>query len=267
MGFSLVVIRDAEDTDGRIWPVMASEPGGMLIEREDLDGDEIVTLPVVAAAVCEVTAGGLRQLAKISDVSASLYITGQRAAFACAKLDKGGGGAGFGDTGLAVALMASAASKVRAAAAGRRGKIMAAQLRYPWLKSVHAHPQTRWSDQEQLRLGFATKGADGEWRPYVWDITLPPRTVSSMDAAQDIIRRAAAFRLAHWPVLLADHQARLTELARADPLEPPPPGKFAGYAMPTYSAVRTSTAFPPGYANVPRAAQDGQPEDLSHERG
>src|SRR5450755_3875261 len=28
MGFSLVVIRDAEDTDGRIWPVMASEPGG-----------------------------------------------------------------------------------------------------------------------------------------------------------------------------------------------------------------------------------------------
>jgi hypothetical protein len=68
-----------------------------------------------------------------------------------------------------------------------------------------------------------------------------------MDAAQDIIRRAAAFRLAHWPILLADQRAELAELAHADPLEQPPPGKFAGYAMPLYSAVRTSTAFPPGY--------------------
>ena len=91
MGFNLVVLRDAEDTDGRIWPVMASEPGAMLIEREDLDGDEIVTLPVIAAAVCEVSGDGLRQLAKISNVSASLYITGQRVAFACAKPDQGGG--------------------------------------------------------------------------------------------------------------------------------------------------------------------------------
>jgi hypothetical protein len=266
MGFNLVVLRDAEDTDGRIWPVMASEPDAMLIEREDLDGDEIVTLPVVAAAVCEVTGGGLRQLAKISNLSASLYITGQRVAFACSKLDKGGGWVGFGGTGLAVALPADAVSKV-STASRRRGKIVAAQLRYPWLKSVHAHPQTRWSDQEQLRLGFATRRSDGDWRPYVWDITLPPRTVSSMDAAQDIIRRAAAFRLEHWPVLLADHQARLTELARADPLEPPPPGKFAGYAMPVYSAARTSTAFPPGYASLPPIPQDGQREDLSHERG
>ena len=265
MGFNLVVLRDAEDTDGRIWPVPASEPGAMLIEREDLDGDEIVTLPVIAAAVCEVSGDGLRPLVKITDVSASLYITGQRVAFACAKPDKGRGRAGFGGTGLAVALTAHAVSKARTVSR-RRGRIMAAQLRYPWLKSVHAHPQTRWSDQEQLRLGFATRRADGEWRPYVWDITLPPRTVSSMDAAQDIIRRAAAFRLAHWPVLLADHQARLTELARADPLELPPPGKFAGYAMPTYSAVRTSTAFPPGYANVLRASRVGQPEGLSHER-
>lgn len=246
MGFSLVAIRDGEDADGRIWPVMASEPGGMLIEREDLDGDEIVTLPVIAAEVCEVTGGGLRQLAKISNISASLYVTSQRVAFACAKFDQGGGQVGLGGAGLAIALTAHAVSKARAASR-RRGKIMAAQLRYPWLKSVYAHPQTRWSDQEQLRLGFATKGNDGQWRPYVWDITLPPRTVSSMDAAQDIICRAAAFRLAHWPILLADQQAKLAELAHADPLEQPPPGKFAGYAMPLYSAVRTSTAFPPGY--------------------
>ena len=109
-------------------------------------------------------------------------------------------------------------------------------------------------DSDQLRLGFATRGSEGEWRPYVWDITLPPRTVSSMDAARNIICRAAAFRLAHWPVLLADQRAELAELAHADPLEQPPPGKFAGYAMPLYSAVRASTAFPPGYAPVARAA-------------
>ncbi len=253
MGFSLVAIRDGTDTDGRIWPAIASEPGGMLIEREDLDGDEIVTLPAIAAAVYEVTGGGLRQLAKVSNISASLYITSQRVAFACAKFDKGGRWAGFGGAGLAIALTANAVSMARAAAR-RRGKIMAAQLRYPWLKSVYAHPQTRWSDQEQLRLGFATKGSKGEWRPYVWDITLPPRTVSSMDAARDIICRAAAFRLAHWPVLLADQQAKLAELAHADPLEQPPPGKFAGYVMPLYSAVRTSTAFPPGYEAVARPA-------------
>ena len=253
MGFSLVAIRDGMDTDGRIWPVMASEPGGMLIEREDLDGDEILTLPVTAAAVSEVTGDGLRQLVEVSNISASLYITGQRVTFACAKFDKGGGWAGFGGAGLAIALTANAVSMVRAAAR-RRGKIMAAQLRYPWLKSVSAHPQTRWRDSEQLRLGFATKGSEGEWRPYVWDITLPPRTVSSMDAARDIICRAAAFRLAHWPVLLADQQAELAELAHADPLEQPPPGKFAGYAMPLYSAVSASTAFPPGYEPVARSA-------------
>ena len=253
MGFSLVAIRDGTDTDGRIWPVMASESGGMLIEREDLDGDEIVTLPVTAAAVCEVTGDGLRQLVEVSNVSASLYITGQRVAFACTRFDKGGGWAGFGGAGLASALTANAVSMVRAAAR-RRGKIMAAQLRYPWLKSVSAHPQTSWRDSEQLRLGFATKGSEREWRPYVWDITLAPRAGSSMDAARDIICRAAAFRLAHWPVLLADQQAELAELAQADPLEPPPPGKFAGYAMPIYSAVRASTAFPPGYEPAARSA-------------
>ena len=139
MGFSLVAIRDGTDTDGRIWPVMASESGGMLIEREDLDGDEIVTLPVIAAAVCEVTGGGLRQLAEVSNISASLYITGQRVAFACARFDKGGGWAGFGGAGLAIALTANAVSMARAAAR-RRGKIMAAQLRYPWLKSVSRAP-------------------------------------------------------------------------------------------------------------------------------
>ena len=253
MGFSLVAIRDGTDTDGRIWPVMATEPGDMLIEREDLDGDKIVTLPVTAAAVHEVTGAGLRQLVDVSNISGSLYITGQRVAFACAKFDKGGGRAGLGGAGLAIALTANAVSMVRAAAR-RRGRIMAAQLRYPWLKSVSAHPQGRRRDSEQLRLGFATKGSDAEWRPYVWDVTLPPRTVSSMDAAREIICRAAAFRLAHWPVLLAEQQAELAELAHADPLEQPRPGKFAGYAMPLYSAVRASTAFPPGYEPVVRSA-------------
>jgi len=40
MGFSLVAIRDGADTDGRIWPVLASKTGGMLIEREDLERQE-----------------------------------------------------------------------------------------------------------------------------------------------------------------------------------------------------------------------------------
>jgi hypothetical protein len=240
MTFNVLAVRDAADRDGRIWPVLAAQPGGMPVAEEDLDGDRIVRLPVSGVGVLEVTGGGQRRVFRSGDISGSLYITGGRAVFASASFDKGSTWVGFGGVGAAVALTATAVSKARAAAR-RRGKILTGQVRYPWLSSVQAHPRSGRGNSEQLRLGFSTCDQQNSWVPYLLDITLPPGTFSSLQAAQDIAQRAAAFRLAHYP-LTEEQRARFTELASAPALAPPAGGRFAGYVMPVYSAVHEGLA-------------------------
>lgn len=235
MTFNVLALRDAADSDGRIWPVLAAQPGGMLVAEEDLDGDRIVRLPVSGAGVLEVTGGGQRRVFASGDLSGSLYITGGRVVFASASFDKGSTWVGFGGIGAAVALTATAVSKARAAAR-RRGKILAGQVRYPWLSSVQAQPRSGRGSRERLRLGFSTRDQQNSWVPYLLDVTLPPGTFSSLQAAQDIARRAAAFHLAHCP-LTDEQRARLTELASAPLLAPPAAGRFAGYVMPVYEGL------------------------------
>jgi hypothetical protein len=245
MPFNVLAIRDAADGDGRVWPVLPAQPDGMLVAHEDLDGERIVRLPVSSVAVLEVTGGGQRTVFASSDLAGTLYVTDGRVVFASANFDKGSTWVGFGGIGLAVALTATAVSKTRAASR-RRGKILTGQVRYPWLSSVHAHPRSGRGSREKLRLGFATCDEQGSWIPYLLDVTLPAGTFSALQAAQDIARRAAAFRLAHYSPAEGQRVA-LIELASAPVLAPPAAGQFAGYVMPGSSAVGGSTAYPPGY--------------------
>jgi hypothetical protein len=78
---------------------------------------------------------------------------------------------------------------------------------------------------------------------------LPWTTVSPVDAAQDIVRRCAGYRLRNYRQLDDNKRARLTELASA---RLPPPGsshKYAIVEMPDYDCychVTAATAFPAG---------------------
>lgn len=67
--------------------------------------------------------------------STTLVVTDRRTGFLTTEFDKGGGWAGFGVVGLAVAVTANIVSKYRAAQR-RAGKVAIGQVRHEWLSGI-----------------------------------------------------------------------------------------------------------------------------------
>jgi len=196
--FSILALRTGEDTDATIWPVPAVRTAdGPVTEPERLDGARVVHIPVTSVTISELTGGGLKQQMRLQKIPAAwVTITDSRVIFAATKWDTGSTYLGFG-VGAVVGLAATGVSKARAAARSR-GKVLAAQVRYPCLSRAGAATRNGRQGSDQIRLGFGTKTASVS-QAFVMDLTLPVGTVSPVAAVQDIVRRCAAYRLAHYP--------------------------------------------------------------------
>jgi hypothetical protein len=119
-----ISIRMIGDTSDAYWSA-SSEDGVHLV----LETDE----RVLWTGRYEVRSAGAADW-RLSD-DTTLIVTDRRLAFLTTKFDTGGGWAGFGVVGLAVATTANVVSKSRAAARSA-GKVAIGQVRHEWLKSV-----------------------------------------------------------------------------------------------------------------------------------
>ena len=101
---------------------------------------------------------------------------------------------------------------------------------------------------DRIRLGYATREQGMPPASFVLDMLLPWGTVSPLDAAQDIARRCAAYRLRNYRQLEDNKRVRLTELASAALAPPGSTDRYTIAAMPDYRYVAAATAFPAGQA-------------------
>ena len=256
VSFNVLAIRSGLDVgNGALYPVLsdASQPG--LIALDAYDGPNVITTVATAVCVMQVANGSLKSLIRLRDVKIDVYITDGRLALACEKYDKGGGWVGFG-TGAVVALAANAVSKARAASRSR-GKVLVGHVRYPWLKAVGASSKSGFASTEAIRLEYSEKLSAASVLKLV-ELTLP-RSFDATLVAEEIARRAAAFRLAYYPDMKPDVQAKFAGLSTAPGRLQPPPKKFAFYQMPTYFHASAKTAFP--------AARSAPPSGLTSAEG
>lgn len=254
MSFNVLTIRSGGETDNEaLYPVLSDPSHPEIIAPDQYDGPDIVR--VVATAV-RVTAAGeqLKTLVQLRDVKIDIYVTGGRLAIACEKYDKGGGWVGFGGAGVLVAVTANAVSKMRAASRSR-GKVLVGQVRYPWVKAVGASSRSGLLSSEAIRLEFCEKLPGATARKMI-ELTLP-KNIDATLVAQEITRRVAAYRLAHYPDMGPEERARFAELSQAPPRLEPLPKKFAFCQMPTFYFVSAGSAFPRSSAATP--VGDGMP--------
>ncbi len=141
-----------------------------------------------------------------------------------------------------IAITANAVSKARAASRSR-GKVLVGHIRYPWLKAVGASSKTGFASAEAIRLEYTERISGASVRK-VLELALP-KNIDATLVAEEIARRAATFRLAHYPDLKPDAQGRFASLSQGPPKLQPEPKKFAFCHMPTYFYVNKQTAFPP----------------------
>ena len=241
MSFNVLIVRSGLSAgDGALYPMLSDTSSPELIALEEYDGSHVSKLIATAVQVCEVREGGLKTLVRLREVKIDVYITDGRLALACEKYDKGGGWVGFGG-GALVAVTANAVSKARAAHRSR-GKVLVGHIRYPWLKSVGATSKTGVGSNEAIRLEYAEKLPNASVRKVI-DLTLP-KNIDATLVAQEIARRAVAFRLANYPTMRDDERAKFAGLSQDLPKLQPEPKKFAFVHMPTYFPVSARTAYP-----------------------
>ena len=257
MTFNVLTIRAGDDPgDDAMYPVLSDVSQPELIAFDRYDGQN--TMRVVATAVQVMTTGSqLKTLAKLREVKIDVYITDGRLALACEKYDKGGGWVGFGGAGVLIAATANTVSKIRAANRSR-GKTLVGHIRYPWLKSVGASSKTGVLSSEAIRIEFAEKHSGVTTRKLL-ELTLP-KNIDATLVAQEITRRAAAFRLAHYSDMDHEERAKFTELSQAPPRPRPEPKKFAFCQMPTYYFAGPGSAFPSPPGSAPEPPPDGGAE-------
>jgi hypothetical protein len=239
MGYSILSVRTREETDGRLYPVVADKPE--LIATEERDG-EIQRLSASRMTVRELVGGSCKTIVQIKDTKVDLLVTESRFVIACEKFEKGGGWVGFGGAGLAFALAANGVSKLRAAQR-RHGKLLVGQVRYPWLRCVGFTPRAGWGSQEQIRLGVVEMLGGGASRELFLDVSLP-KNVDSGEVARVIAQKTARYRLEHVAIEDASEQACYEDLASAGRLASPAPKKFAFYQMPRWYCVSAQSANP-----------------------
>jgi zinc-ribbon domain len=257
VSFNVLTIRSGLDSgNDALYPVLSDATAPEIIALDRYDGPNAVK--VVATSVRVLEAGSsLKTLVKLNDVKIDIYITDGRVALACEKYDKGGGWVGFGGAGVLVAVTANAVSKAMAAKRSR-GKVLVGHVRYPWLRNVGATSKSSFVTAEAIRLEYAEKLPSGVVRKML-ELTLP-KNIDATLVAQEITRRAAAFRLANYPGMSVENRAKYASLCEAPPRVEPPPKKFAFVPMPTFFYVNAATAFP----RQSQPGGPGQPDESTH---
>lgn len=248
MTWNFFAIVDASDDNPALFPVLSAPNSNLAVELDQSDGRAPLLLHATAARVLGTNASG--QLAAVmplpSDVKWDVVITDSRVIVYCEKYDKGGGWVGFGGAGIAFALAANAVSKARAAHR-RKGKVLVAHVRYPWLERLLAAPKTGWLSSERLRLRV-NSAPGGPNRFIMLELDLPKHE-SALGAGCEIARRCARYRLANDPTMEPQERERFMALATGRPRNPEPPAAgqktgWATYTMPSNYRVNATTAVP-----------------------
>lgn len=164
---------------GLIFPIPGTRKNTVVFESRD--GDSIQSL---TASALEFKVGD-RMMLRVRKVRVDFFITDARLAVACSKYDKGGGWVG----GAGTMIVFNAVSKARAAIRSH-GKMLAGQVRYPWLRWVASTPKTGFTSDERLILHCAAE--DGT--AMTLTLTLP-KNIEAARVAAEIADRAARYRL------------------------------------------------------------------------
>lgn len=238
-GFNVLAIRSYEDSPGDtyLYPGLG-EQDGQAFAAEPADGDNIKMLPISEVSVLELGRG--KVLVK-TPIGAAVYVTDCRVVLLSEVQKVGIMGAvvspllppvvGFAGTLVSIATTARAAQVARDHRRGvrREGKVMVGHIRYEWIRRIVVSPSPikgRW----HLGPIVALEYTDGETTKSLRLVHLR-RGVEPVVLAQDIVRRAAAFRLRHNLGLAPDQRAILEQLIYADILRPPPE-EWAWYNLP-----------------------------------
>lgn len=207
------------------------------VRREARDGDRVRRLACKALEIRD--AGAKKADTDLRDVKAQVLVTDSRVTFACSKYDTGSTWWGLG-AGALLAIPATIGSKALAARR-RRGKMLVGQIRYPWIRAVYAQNRSSWPTSKVLRLLVNA----GEGSTTSVDLSLA-KEIDATEVATDLIRRAAAFRLAYdEDPLKTDERNRLIELSEIPPLVwEKGSGEMAGERFPTsWPATERSARF------------------------
>jgi len=171
-------VADATE-QGLIFPIPGAQKNTVVFEPRD--GESIQSL---TAKSLEFKAGN-RTMLRVRKVRIDIFITDARFAVACSKYDKGGGWVG----GATAMVVFNSVSKARAKLRSR-GKMLAGQVRYPWLRWVASSPKTGYTSEETLILQCAAENGTA----MTLTLTLP-KNIEASRVAAEIADRAARYRL------------------------------------------------------------------------
>ena len=164
---------------GLIFPVPGAQKNTVVFEQRDGEAIQSLTAKALEFKV------GNRTMLRVRKVRIDFFITDARLAVACSKYDKGGGWVGGATTMVVFNTVSKARAKLRS-----RGKMLAGQVRYPWLRWVASTPKTGYASEEALILHWAAENGTA----MTLTLTLPKNLEASRIAAE-IVDRAARYRL------------------------------------------------------------------------
>lgn len=171
-------VADATE-QGLIFPIPGAQKNTVVFEPRDGESIQSLTAKSLEFKV------GNRTMLRVRKVRIDIFITDARFAVACSKYDKGGGWVG----GATAMVVFNSVSKARAKLRSR-GKMLAGQVRYPWLRWVASSPKTGYTSEETLILQCAAENGTA----MTLTLTLP-KNIEASRVAAEIADRAARYRL------------------------------------------------------------------------
>lgn len=240
-------IVDELHDDPTLFPVLSAPHQPLPFELELTDGEHRHLSESKNISIAQRTAGGWSQLRTFRDLRFGVVVTQARLVVYCEKWTKGGGWRGFGLGGLAFAAAANAVSHARAAHR-RKGKLLVAQVRYPWLSQAGVVCDKR-GRPSALRL-IVNAGSHGEQRLLAMDIPVGRDDPAAL--ASGIVTMAARLRLSGGQPLPEQEAAALRQLAQ----DASPHGSNGVWSLPCAVPVGAAPS-PPAQSEQPAAPADG----------
>ena len=188
---------------------------GMIVQ-EKLDGHLTVSETTKGMALQSTTHLGTHTDIEDDEIEMSMYITDCRIAFLCKEYERGGGWVGWGG-GLVVAVVANAVSKSNAKKR-TLGKTMTGHIRYEWLIDVGFERKTSFMTDNCINLNYRdTDNID-------WTLALNfPKNVNTEELANNIVQKAARYKIAMNTPKSADELKLLHYYAKGGRIAVPDP--------------------------------------------
>lgn len=224
MTFDILSVVDADHTSDALYPTIAAVPP-CPVTLHPSDGTLLPPFRATSVRVSQLTEGGPVLLGLAYRRPMTVLLTDARLVL-------------FRPSTATSRLLRAA---FRALGSTRGERLLAGQVRYPWIAAVGASPKPLFGGAEQLRI-VISDGTSWPRRRLALDLTLPART-DSLAAAQEIVHRTAAFWLCGSAELSTVERLRLDELYRAPRLTRVR-GAYALYRLPTFCHATAGSGLP-----------------------